>query len=208
MKTYMHFCAWKCLRGESIVFFLPWVLPVTLFSFLKQCDSEWKSTIDNKLQNVKSIFHLCRYSIWAKHTQRKSVLIFWAVTPCGLVVRYQRFSHDDGGSMLLWNIRIYLQVLTTLQPKDQHRHLCHHESLTSHREEVRAPDMTKNILYMAEPQACVSQLLLTLVWLIQSDCFNRTQFSSFLIYTVSQWHPLGQTMPEMTGDAFYHFYPQ
>jgi hypothetical protein len=54
------------------------------------------------------------------------MLSFWVVTPCGRVGRYQRFGgtyclYFQGrrvwGSMLLWNVGIYLQVHTTLQPR-------------------------------------------------------------------------------------------
>jgi hypothetical protein len=46
---------------------------------------------------------------------KMSILVFWVVTPCGLVDRYQRFG--DGGSMLLRNIGIYLRVHVALQPR-------------------------------------------------------------------------------------------
>jgi hypothetical protein len=50
-----------------------------------------------------------------------SVLVFWVVTPCGLVGRYQRFGGtysvlcpEDGGSMFFRNVGISLQVHTAL----------------------------------------------------------------------------------------------
>jgi hypothetical protein len=50
-----------------------------------------------------------------------SVLVFWVVKPCGLVGRYQRFegtfSPEDGDSIFLRNVGIYLQVHTALQPR-------------------------------------------------------------------------------------------
>jgi hypothetical protein len=51
-----------------------------------------------------------------------STLVFWVVTPCGLVDRYQHFigtyfSPEDGGSMLLRNVGIYLQIYKVLQPR-------------------------------------------------------------------------------------------
>jgi hypothetical protein len=51
-------------------------------------------------------------------------LVFWVVTPCRLVGRYQNFggtyclhlSPEDEGSMFFRNVGIYLQVHTALQP--------------------------------------------------------------------------------------------
>jgi hypothetical protein len=47
-----------------------------------------------------------------------STLILWVVMLCGLVNRY---IPEDGGSIFVRNVDIYLQVRTTLQPgrKDQ-----------------------------------------------------------------------------------------
>jgi hypothetical protein len=39
------------------------------------------------------------------------MLVFWVVTPCGLLGGYP----EDGGSMFLRNVGIYLQVHTALQ---------------------------------------------------------------------------------------------
>jgi hypothetical protein len=47
-------------------------------------------------------------------TTVKMMLLFWVVTPCGLVGRHQRFgetyflSTEDGGSTFLRNVVIYL----------------------------------------------------------------------------------------------------
>jgi hypothetical protein len=65
---------------------------------------------------------------------KMSTLSFWVVTPCGLVCRYQRFgatyclhlqgwshfsvfSPEDGDSMLLRNVGIYIRVRTASQPR-------------------------------------------------------------------------------------------
>jgi hypothetical protein len=51
---------------------------------------------------------------------KMSMLVLWVITPCGLVGRYQRFGatyREDGGSIFLWNVGIYLQVHTALQPR-------------------------------------------------------------------------------------------
>jgi hypothetical protein len=48
------------------------------------------------------------------------MLVFWVVTPCGKVDRYQHFggfNPEDGGSVFLRNVDIYLQVYTALQPR-------------------------------------------------------------------------------------------
>jgi hypothetical protein len=55
------------------------------------------------------------------------MLVFWVVTPCGLVGRYQHFggmyytafffSPEDEGSMFLRNAGIYLQVHMALLPR-------------------------------------------------------------------------------------------
>jgi hypothetical protein len=54
----------------------------------------------------------------------KAVLVFWDVTSCGLMSRYQgnrernflHFSLDDGENMFLRKVRIYLRVYMTSQP--------------------------------------------------------------------------------------------
>jgi hypothetical protein len=62
-----------------------------------------------------------------------SMLVFWVITPFGLVVRYQRFggthclhlqglSSEDGGGMFLRNVGIYLQVHTALRSRGPTRH--------------------------------------------------------------------------------------
>jgi len=56
------------------------------------------------------------------------VKVFWVVTPCSVMVRYQHFtgsrcSHlyggvpEDGGSMNLWNVGILQQRNTASQPR-------------------------------------------------------------------------------------------
>jgi hypothetical protein len=45
---------------------------------------------------------------------KMSMLVFWVVMPCGLVGRY---SAEDGGSMFLHEVGIYLQDHTPLQPR-------------------------------------------------------------------------------------------
>jgi hypothetical protein len=54
--------------------------------------------------------------------EKMSMFFFRVVTPCELVSRHQRFggtyfSPEDGGSMFLRNIGVYLQVHTALQPR-------------------------------------------------------------------------------------------
>jgi hypothetical protein len=46
-----------------------------------------------------------------------SLLVFWVVTPCGLVGRYQRFRKEEWGSMFLRNVGIYVQVHMALLDK-------------------------------------------------------------------------------------------
>jgi hypothetical protein len=46
---------------------------------------------------------------------KMSILVLWVVMLCGLVGRY--LSPEDGGSMFLRNVGIYLQVHTALQPR-------------------------------------------------------------------------------------------
>jgi hypothetical protein len=57
-----------------------------------------------------------------------SMLVFWAVTPCGLVSRNHHFggtyclhlqprSPEGRVSMFPWNVGVYLQVHTALQPR-------------------------------------------------------------------------------------------
>jgi hypothetical protein len=49
---------------------------------------------------------------------KMQIFVFLVETPCGFVGRYQRFggtyyiylNPEDGGSMFLWNVGIYLQV--------------------------------------------------------------------------------------------------
>jgi hypothetical protein len=50
-------------------------------------------------------------------TVKMMMLVFWVVTPCGLVDRYQHFSPEDEGSMFLQNNGLYLHVHTALQPR-------------------------------------------------------------------------------------------
>jgi hypothetical protein len=46
-----------------------------------------------------------------------SMLVFWVVTPCGLVGRYQRFGEtEDGGSRFLRNIDVYPHGVTRQKP--------------------------------------------------------------------------------------------
>jgi hypothetical protein len=58
-------------------------------------------------------------------TVTKMKLVFWVVTPCGLVVGSIKvseehtacnFSPEGGGSMFVRNVDINLQVYTALQP--------------------------------------------------------------------------------------------
>jgi hypothetical protein len=44
------------------------------------------------------------------------MLVFWVVTPCGLV-SVEHFSHENGGSISLRNIGIHMQVHMALQPR-------------------------------------------------------------------------------------------
>jgi hypothetical protein len=61
-------------------------------------------------------------------TMKILMMIFWIVTPCGLVGRYQRvretyylyFSPEDGYSMFRRNVGIDLQVHTVLLPIRHH----------------------------------------------------------------------------------------
>jgi hypothetical protein len=53
----------------------------------------------------------------------KLMLVFWVVMLCGFVGRYcfggsycLHLQSEDGGSMILWNVGIYLQVHAMLQP--------------------------------------------------------------------------------------------
>jgi hypothetical protein len=48
---------------------------------------------------------------------KMSLLVFWEVTPCGLVGRYLRFSTEDGGNMFFRNVGTYLRLHTALQPR-------------------------------------------------------------------------------------------
>jgi hypothetical protein len=59
---------------------------------------------------------------------KMSMLVFWVVTPCGLVGRYhisekhtvsifRVFGLEDGNSMFLQNVDICLQVHMALQPR-------------------------------------------------------------------------------------------
>jgi hypothetical protein len=58
---------------------------------------------------------------------KMSMLVFWVVTPCGLVGRYQRFGgtyclylqdwSEDGGRTFLRNVGIYPQTHMTSQPR-------------------------------------------------------------------------------------------
>jgi hypothetical protein len=65
---------------------------------------------------------------------KMSMLLFWVVTPCGIVGRYQRFGWtcclhlqpssvifrtEDGDSVFLRNFGIYLRVHTASQPKSK-----------------------------------------------------------------------------------------
>jgi hypothetical protein len=48
------------------------------------------------------------------------MLVFWVITPCGLVGRYQRFCRAEGGDsrpMFLRNVGISPQVHTALKPR-------------------------------------------------------------------------------------------
>jgi len=51
------------------------------------------------------------------------VEVFWVVTPCSVVVGYQCFwgpsclHCEDGGSKVLWNIGILLQLYMVSQPR-------------------------------------------------------------------------------------------
>jgi hypothetical protein len=49
-----------------------------------------------------------------------SKLVFWVVTPCGFVGRYQRFSPEDGGIIPPKRWYLPYQVLTALQPRKPH----------------------------------------------------------------------------------------
>jgi hypothetical protein len=53
---------------------------------------------------------------------KTSMLLYWFVTPCGIVGRHQRFGetyclHRQGDSMFLQNFGIYLRVHTASQPR-------------------------------------------------------------------------------------------
>jgi hypothetical protein len=46
------------------------------------------------------------------------ILLSWVVMPCGLVGRHILPScPEDGGIMFLWNIGVYLELHTSLQPR-------------------------------------------------------------------------------------------
>jgi hypothetical protein len=59
------------------------------------------------------------YSVTFKvlKTVKMSLPAFWAVTPCGLVGRYQLFKPEDGGSVTLRHCALCPQVHKALQQK-------------------------------------------------------------------------------------------
>jgi hypothetical protein len=63
------------------------------------------------------------------------MVVFWVVMLYGLVGGYQcirGISPEDGGSMLLQNIGIHLQVHMASLSEDHHQHLLHWENLKFH----------------------------------------------------------------------------
>jgi hypothetical protein len=52
---------------------------------------------------------------------KTSMVVSWVVTPCGILGTYKRFGEtycpEDGGSIFLRNVGIYIQVHTALQPR-------------------------------------------------------------------------------------------
>jgi hypothetical protein len=55
-----------------------------------------------------------RYEIWGSRGGEDVMLVFQIVIPCGLAG-----SPEDGGSMFLQNVGVYLQVHIAYNPDDQ-----------------------------------------------------------------------------------------
>jgi hypothetical protein len=73
------------------------------------------------VESFKSYIIFMRFELLS--AVKMLMLVFWVVTPCGLVRRYHRFGGtytsgpEDGGRMFLRNIGVYLKVHTALQPR-------------------------------------------------------------------------------------------
>jgi hypothetical protein len=77
-----------------------------------------------------------------------SLLVFWVVTPCGLVHRYQHFGETYCLHLQGWNICIYLQVHMVVTPEDQHQHLhCYKNLIIQFDSRMKVPclSLTKGI---------------------------------------------------------------
>jgi hypothetical protein len=98
------------------------------------------ASVTTRHTNIYTVYTDCDW-MWDSGFSRQMIMIqnFWVVTKCRLAGGYHRFgttchfhlpwrqssmwlrfsrrwSPEDGGRMFLWNVAIYLQVHTALQP--------------------------------------------------------------------------------------------